>query len=150
MITFIGEYGAKLDDKGRVVFPSAFKSLMPSEGDLRFVVRKDIFEECLEMYTFDEWQRQSEEVKSKLDFFNKEHAIFWREYMRNRAIVGPDGKLGRISIPKKLLESIGVTKEVVFSGNDYKIEIWSKEKYEASEISKAEYIAIAGRLSQKR
>ncbi|MGP1611371.1 MAG: division/cell wall cluster transcriptional repressor MraZ [Candidatus Cryptobacteroides sp.] len=150
MITFIGEYGAKLDDKGRVVFPSAFKSLMPSEGDLRFVVRKDIFEECLEMYTFDEWQRQSEEVKSKLDFFNKEHAIFWREYMRNRAIVEPDGKLGRISIPKKLLESIGVTKEVVFSGNDYKIEIWSKEKYEASGISKAEYIAIAGRLSQKR
>ena len=150
MVTFIGEYGAKLDDKGRVVFPSAFKSLMPSEGNLRFVVRKDIFEECLEMYTFDEWQRQSEEVKSKLDFFNKEHAIFWREYMRNRAIVEPDGKLGRISIPKKLLESIGVTKEVVFSGNDYKIEIWSKEKYEASEISKAEYIAIAGRLSQKR
>lgn len=150
MVTFIGEYGAKLDDKGRVVFPSAFKSLMPSEGDLRFVVRKDIFEECLEMYTFDEWQRQSEEVKSKLDFFNKEHAIFWREYMRNRAIVEPNGKLGRISIPKKLLESIGVTKEVVFSGNDYKIEIWSKEKYEASEISKAEYIAIAGRLSQKR
>jgi len=150
MITFIGEYGAKLDDKGRVVFPSAFKSLMPSEGDLRFVVRKDIFEECLGMYTFDEWQRQSEEVKSKLDFFNKEHAIFWREYMRNRAIVEPDGKLGRISIPKKLLESIGVTKEVVFSGNDYKIEIWSKEKYEASGISKAEYIAIAGRLSQKR
>ena len=139
-----------MDDKGRVVFPSAFKSLMPSEGELRFVVRKDIFEECLEMYTFDEWQRQSEEVKSKLDFFNKEHAIFWREYMRNRAIVEPDGKLGRISIPKKLLESIGVTKEVVFSGNDYKIEIWSKEKYEASEISKAEYIAIAGRLSQKR
>lgn len=139
-----------MDDKGRVVFPSAFKSLMPSEGDLRFVVRKDIFEECLEMYTFNEWQRQSEEVKSKLDFFNKEHAIFWREYMRNRAIVEPDGKLGRISIPKKLLESIGVTKEVVFSGNDYKIEIWSKEKYEASEISKAEYIAIAGRLSQKR
>lgn len=150
MITFIGEYGAKLDDKGRMVFPSAFKSLMPSEGALRFVVRKDIFEECLEMYTFDEWQRQSEEVKSKLDFFNKEHAIFWREYMRNRAIVEPNGKLGRISIPKKLLESIGVTKEVVFSGNDYKIEIWSKEKYEASEISKAEYIAIAGRLSQKR
>ena len=150
MITFIGEYEAKLDDKGRVVFPSAFKSLMPSEGDLRFVVRKDIFEGCLEMYTFDEWQRQSEEVKSKLDFLNKEHAIFWREYMRNRAIVEPDGKLGRISIPKKLLESIGVTKEVVFSGNDYKIEIWSKEKYEASEISKAEYIAIAGRLSQKR
>jgi hypothetical protein len=150
MITFIGEYGAKLDDKGRVVFPSAFKSLMPADGDLRFVIRKDIFEDCLEMYTFEEWQRRSEEVKSKLDLFNKEHAMFWREYMRNRAIVEPDGKLGRITVPRKLLEAIGVTKEIVFSGNDYKIELWAKEKYEASEISNAEYIAIAGRLSQKR
>lgn len=150
MITFIGEYGAKLDDKGRVVFPSAFKSLMPADGDLRFVIRKDIFEDCLEMYTFEEWQRRSEEVKSKLDLFNKEHAMFWREYTRNRAIVEPDGKLGRITVPRKLLEAIGVTKEIVFSGNDYKIELWAKEKYEASEISNAEYIAIAGRLSQKR
>lgn len=70
--------------------------------------------------------------------------------MRNRAIVEPDGKLGRITVPRKLLEAIGVTKEIVFSGNDYKIELWAKEKYEASEISNAEYIAIAGRLSQKR
>lgn len=150
MITFIGEYGAKLDDKGRMVFPSAFKSLMPTDGDLRFVIRKDIFEDCLEMYTFEEWQRQSEDVKSKLDLFNKEHAVFWREYMRDRAVVEPDGKIGRITIPRKLLETIGATKEVVFSGNDYKIEIWAKERFEASRISNEEYIAIAGKLSQKR
>ncbi len=150
MITFIGEYSAKIDDKGRVVFPSPFKSLIPTEGDARFVVKKDIFEDCLEMYTFEEWERQSEEVKSKLNFFNRAHAAFWREYMRNRAIVEPDAKLGRISIPKKLLESIGVTKEVVFSGNDYKIEIWAKERYEASEISNEEFLNIAGQLSQQR
>ena len=150
MITFIGEYSAKIDDKGRVVFPSPFKSLIPAEGDARFVVKKDIFEDCLEMYTFEEWERQSEEVKSKLNFFNRAHAAFWREYMRNRAIVEPDAKLGRISIPKKLLESIGVTKEVVFSGNDYKIEIWAKERYEASEISNEEFLNIAGQLSQQR
>ena len=140
----------KIDDKGRVVFPSPFKSLISAEGDARFVVKKDIFEDCLEMYTFEEWERQSEEVKSKLNFFNRAHAAFWREYMRNRAIVEPDAKLGRISIPKKLLESIGVTKEVVFSGNDYKIEIWAKEKYEASEISNEEFLNIAGQLSQER
>lgn len=150
MITFIGEYSGKLDDKGRVVFPSPFKSLMPSEGDQRFVIKKDIFEECLEMYTFEEWERQSEEVKSKLNFFNRAHAAFWREFMRDRAIVEPDAKLGRISIPKKLLESICVTKEVVFSGNDYKIEIWAKERFEASGISNEEFLNIAGQLSQER
>lgn len=148
MTTFIGEYTVRIDDKGRMVFPSAFKSLMPEGGDMRFVIKKDIFEDCLEMYTFGEWERQSSEVKSKLNFFNREHAMFWREYMRDRAIVEPDGKVGRISIPRKLLDAIGVTKEVVFSGNDYKIEIWAKEKFEVGGISNEEYIALAGKLSQ--
>ncbi len=150
MITFIGEYTAKIDDKGRLVFPSPFKSLMPADGDQRFVIKKDIFEDCLEMYAFEEWEHQSEEVKSKLNFFNRSHAAFWREYTRDRAIVEPDAKLGRLSIPRKLLESIGVTKEVVFSGSDYKIEIWAKEKYEASALSNEEFLNVAGQLSQQR
>ena len=148
MVKFIGEHIAKIDDKGRVVFPAALKSMVPDGADMRFVVKKDIFEDCLEMFTFEEWERRSEEVKSKLNFFNREHAMFWREYMRNRAIVEPDAKVGRITIPVKLLEAIGVMKEVVFSGNDHKIEIWAKEKYEESAISNEEYIAIAGKLSQ--
>ncbi len=148
MNTFIGEYTVKIDDKGRMVFPSAFKSLMSADGDMRFVIKKDIFEDCLEMYTFEEWERQSSEVKSRLNFFNRDHAMFWREYMRDRAIVEPDGKVGRISVPKKLLEAIGVNKEVVFSGNDYKIEIWAREKFEAARISNEQYISLAGMLSQ--
>ena len=148
MNTFIGEYTVKIDDKGRMVFPSAFKSLMPADGDMRFVIKKDIFEDCLEMYTFEEWERQSSEVKSRLNFFNRDHAMFWREYMRDRAIVEPDGKVGRISVPKKLLEAIGVNKEVVFSGNDYKIEIWAREKFEEARISNEQYISLAGMHSQ--
>ena len=148
MNTFIGEYTVKIDDKGRMVFPSAFKSLMPADGDMRFVIKKDIFEDCLEMYTFEEWEHQSSAVKSRLNFFNRDHAMFWREYMRDRAIVEPDGKVGRISVPKKLLEAIGVNKEVVFSGNDYKIEIWAREKFEEARISNEQYISLAGMLSQ--
>ena len=146
MTTFIGEYTVKVDDKGRLVFPSAFKSVMPSEEDLRFVIKKDIFTDCLEMYTFREWERQSEEVKSRLNFFNRKHALFWREYMRDRAIVEPDPKLGRISIPRKLLEAIGVNKEVVFAGNDFKIEIWAREKYSENVISGEEFMTLAETL----
>ena len=136
MVKFIGEYNVKVDDKGRVIFPAAFKSIMPADGDMRFVVRKDIFENCIEMYTFAEWERQSELVRSKLNItFNEKHAKFWRAYMHNSAIVEPDAKLGRLSIPKKLLELIGVAREVVFSGNDHKIEIWAKENVESSIIS---------------
>ena len=68
MVKFIGEYTAKVDDKGRIVFPAAFKSLMPSDEPMMFVVKKDIFADCLEMYTWSEWERQSEETKSRLNF----------------------------------------------------------------------------------
>ena len=43
MIKFIGEYTAKMDDKGRIVFPSPFKALLPSDSPMQFVVKKDIF-----------------------------------------------------------------------------------------------------------
>lgn len=147
MIKFIGKYEAKIDDKGRLVLPAAFKSIMPADEPMRFVIKKDIFEDCLEMYTYSEWERQSEDVKSRLDFFRKDHAMFWRKYMSDRALVQPDPKIGRFIIPKELLERIGVNKDVVFSGNDHKIEIWAKEKFESSIIPDDEYIAIAGTLS---
>ena len=150
MVTFIGEYTARIDDKGRVVFPAPLKCLLPPGGDQRFVIKKDLFEPCLQMFTWEEWEKQSGEVKDKLNFFNKRHAIFWREYMRDRDVVEPDAKLGRISISRKLLDAIGATKEVVFSGNDFKIEIWAKEKFEQERISNDDYIAIAESLSQDR
>ena len=132
-----------------MVFPSALKALMPEGSDMRFVIKKDLFAPCLEMYTLEEWQKQSLEVKSKLNFFNKEDEIFWREYMRDRDIVEPDAKLGRITISRKLLNAIAVNNEVVFSGNDYKIEIWAKEEFERSGISNEEFIALAGKLSER-
>lgn len=147
MASFIGQYEAKVDDKGRLVFPAAFKALLPEDGLPRLVIKKNIFEDCLEMYTGKEWERQSEELKSKLNFLNKDHAAFWRKYMRDCAEVTLDARIGRFAVPRNLLEKIGVTKEVVFSGNDYKIELWAKEKFADSEISDEVYLKIAGALS---
>lgn len=150
MAKFIGEYTVKIDDKGRLVFPSAFKNVMSDGEEMKFVIKKDIFADCLEMYTYAEWEKQSEDVKSRLNFFNRKHALFWREYMRDRAVVEPDSKIGRISIPKKLLEAIGVNKEVVFAGSDFKIEIWAREKYSETVISGEEFIALAETLPENR
>lgn len=149
MVTFIGTATAKVDDKGRMVFPSLFKSSMAAsgEGDMTLVIHKDIYSDCLEIYTFEEWQRQSEAVKSKLDLLSEKHAKFWRRYMLDRAVVVPDNKIGRISIPAELLEKIGVNKEVVFLGSDYKIELWAKEIFDAQILSDDEYKSIAQELS---
>lgn len=146
MTKFVGEYKAKTDDKGRLVFPSAFKALMDPEKPVRLVVKKDLFAPCLNIFTYEEWETESESIKSRLNFFNREHALFWRGYMSGRAVVEPDGKVGRISIPRQMLDSIGVEKEVVFAGNDHKIELWAKERYEESRIGEEEFAAMAEKI----
>lgn len=146
MAKFIGCYKAKLDDKGRLIFPSAFKSVMGEGADLRFVIKKSLFSECLEMYTYQQWEKDSEEVRSRLNLFNKDQARVWREYMRGTAIVEPDGKLGRMLVPRQLLDSAQITREVVFSGSNDFIEIWDKDKYEAGQMSGEDFVALAERI----
>ena len=68
MIKFIGEHTVKVDDKGRVIFPSQFKSLFEPDAKLLFVIKKDLYANCLQMFTYDEWERESEQVKSRLNF----------------------------------------------------------------------------------
>ncbi len=150
MVTFIGKAEAKVDDKGRIVFPSVFKNALAGEADMALVIHKDIYSDCLEVYTLEEWRRQSEAVKAKLDLLNEKHARFWRRYLLERAVVTPDPKLGRITIPSELLKKIDAKKEVVFLGSDYKIEIWAKERLERGIISDDDYRSLAEELSRPR
>jgi len=145
MVKFIGEYRAKVDDKGRLVFPSAFKAVM-GDSPLHFIVKKDPFDPCLSIFTDDEWVRMSEDVKSRLNFFNPEHNRLWRIFMSNRAAIEPDPKLGRIAIPKTLLDQIQVKKEVVFKGLDHKIELWSAELADSLVSGTEDEAALAERI----
>lgn len=149
MATFIGTYFSKVDDKGRLVFPAPLKSAIPAGGDMRFVIKKSLYSDCLDMYSYEEWVRESDRIRESLDFFNPDHDTFWREYMRDCVTVEPDAKLGRISIPRYLLDAIGVNKEAAFFGINFKIEIWAREKFESSSISKESFVAIAQSLSRK-
>lgn len=146
MVKFIGEYTVKLDDKGRLVFPAAFKALMPSDKPMRFVVKKNLFADCLDMFTYEEWEKQSEEIKAKINFFTEKGEHIWRKYTEGRVLVEPDAKIGRITITKKLLDSIGVTREVLFVGRDHKIEIWAGESSISCGMSDEEFAAQAALL----
>ena len=146
---FIGEYTVKVDDKGRIIFPSAFKAVLTQgqeEPDMRLIIKTSLFSKCLEMYTYEKWADKSQEVRSRLNSFNREHALLWREYMRDTAAVAPDGKLGRISIPKPMMNTVGITKEVVFLGCNDMIEIWPKDEYEAQKLSNDAYVALAEKI----
>lgn len=146
MAKFIGEYKAKLDDKGRLIFPAAFKSIMGEGADLRFVVKKSLYSPCLEMYTYEQWEQDSDSLRSRLNLYNRDHAAFWREYMRGTAVVEPDSKLGRLSIPKELLAEAGITREAVFSGSNFIIEIWDKAAFESGRMTGDEFVSLAEKI----
>ncbi len=146
MAYFIGDYTCKLDSKGRILFPAALKKQLEGDSD-RFVVKKDLFENCLVIYTNQEWERQNKLIRSRTNPFNKEHNRFVRGFSRGTAEIILDGS-NRILIPKRLLEAIGTEKEIVLSGQDSKIEIWSKHDYERLEENENEFAQLAEQIMQ--
>ena len=147
MTGFFGRHTAKIDDKGRLVIPSAIKNAVPAE-QMEFVIRKDMYSNCLEMYTWQEWANMSQAVRSKLDLaFDEDHMRYWRTYMSDTVTVVPDAKLGRITIPREILDKAGIGKEVVFLGVDYKVEIWAKEEMEGGRLSADEFRKLGRKIS---
>ncbi len=108
MLTFIGDYPCKLDAKGRVLLPSAFRKLLAASSEDRFVLRKNLYEDCLDLFPVSEWNRQLAMIRSRLNPFNRKHATFLREFYRGTAEMQIDGN-GRILIPKKLSTAFGAS-----------------------------------------
>ncbi len=142
MSSFIGEYKGKVDAKGRVVFPSAFKKQMPANSQARFVLKPDINEKSLLIYTIEEWERQAELIRSKLNSFKKSHAKFLRGFYRSAVEVSLDSN-SRMLIPARLLKYAEIDKELYLCGLDKKIEIVSKENYEISQDEEFDFAELA-------
>jgi MraZ protein len=145
MTTFIGDYTCRVDEKGRVTFPSSLKKQMDTASQNRFVIKKDIFEQCLVLYPIEEWERQNAIIRSKVNPYNKEHNKFLRNFYRGSAEIILDGN-NRLLIPKRLLELAEISKEAILAGQYGKIEIWSKELYEAVEESNEDFAALAEKI----
>jgi MraZ protein len=128
MLTFIGDYTVRLDSKGRLSFPAAFKKQIREALQDGFVLKRDVFEPCLIMYPMEEWERQNKIIRARTNPYNKEHARFLRMFFSGTAEVSLDAN-NRMLIPKRLLDYAEVEVEVVMAGQSGRIEIWASEKY---------------------
>ena len=145
MTSFIGDYICKVDDKGRLLFPSALKKQNKSASPDRYVAKKDIFENCLVLYTMEEWERQNNLIRRNTNPYNREHNKFLREFYRGTAELVLDSN-GRILIPKRLLDLVGATKDLSITGQDSRIEIWAKEVYETHETNEDAFAELAEKI----
>ena len=145
MITFIGDYTDRLDSKGRLSFPAAFKKRIREAIQDGFVLKRDVFDNCLIMYPMEEWERQNKIIRARTNPYNKEHTRFLRMFFSGTAEVSLDAN-NRMLIPKRLLEYAGIKDEVVLAGQSGKIEIWASDEY--SSVSRADdgFTAMAEKI----
>ena len=128
MISFIGTYECKADTKGRVMIPVTLKNQMAPLLNKGFVIKRSVFQSCLELYPMEEWNLLMQKMNKK-NRFRKKNNDFIRRFSAGVKPVEIDST-GRLLIPKNLIVKAGITKEVVLSSAINIIEIWDKENYE--------------------
>lgn len=126
--SLIGTYECKIDSKGRLMLPSAFKKQLSSVMQEGFVLKRAVFQSCLELYPMSEWETLMQKV-NKLNRFKKKNNDFIRRFTAGVKFIELDAS-GRLLVAKDLIAFAGMSKNIVVSSVGNILEIWDKENYE--------------------
>ncbi|MFM1930826.1 MAG: hypothetical protein RL226_129 [Bacteroidota bacterium] len=131
MLNLLGEYNCKVDAKGRMMFPVKLRKQLETVIHQGLVLNRDIFEKCLVIYPYPEWERINKEM-ARLSRYDRDHQVFQRKFMKGASPVELDAN-GRMLISASLLEYAGIDpngeNDLVVTGLFEKIEIWSAARY---------------------
>ena len=126
MTSLLGEYEVSMDAKGRFLVPSGFRKQLPEGGDTSFIISRGL-DNIVTLYTPDAWELYLSKL-AKLNEFNPKVVHLLRVLRGGASQVELDSA-GRLLIPKPLQEFAGLKKELVFSTQGNKVEIWDKDTY---------------------
>ncbi len=108
--------------------PVALKNQMAPMLSNGFVLKRSVFQPCLELYPMEEWNLLMEKMNKK-NRFKKKNNDFIRRFSAGVKVVEVDAT-GRLLIPRNLVSIAGISKDVVLSSAINIIEIWDKDSYE--------------------
>ena len=128
MVHLIGSYECKVDTKGRVMMPVSLKKQLSKLVNEGFVLKRAVFNPCIEMYPVNEWSKLMNKLNG-LNRFNKKNNDFIRRFTAGVKKVDMDIS-GRFLIPKDLINHANIDKQIVVSSAVNILEIWDKSTYE--------------------
>jgi MraZ protein len=132
---FVGTFEHSLDEKGRVVLPSTFRSHLADQG---FISQ---YESCLGLWTPTEFRNVADRLTEKVrEGATSQYAL--RAFAANAHEVKPDSQ-GRIVIPQRLREYAGLTRDVVIIGALDRIEIWDTARWQDVSASSEDSLSQA-------
>lgn len=126
--TIVGTYECKVDSKGRLMLPNPLKKQLSEALQEGFVLKRSVFQQCLELYPMQEWNLMMQKI-NKLNRFVKKNNDFIRRFTAGVRMIEIDAT-GRLLIPKDLAVFASVSKDIVLSSAVNIIEIWDKDLYE--------------------
>lgn len=121
---FIGEYQHRIDAKGRLTVPRRFRDLLGDEA----VVTAG-FDGALECYRAEDFKRYA----NRLLEHPFEEMDTRRRLRRAFAMANHGGfdRLGRLLLPRNLLEFAGLKENALVIGVGNRMEIWDPDRYSA-------------------
>lgn len=122
---FMGEHKHTIDAKGRLIIPSKFREELGQE----FIITRGL-DGCLFIFPQNEWKEFEEKLRN-LPLIDKNARKFSRFFLAGATACELD-KQGRILVPGALREFAGMDKEVMLAGMLNRIEVWSKERWDAN------------------
>ncbi|GGE99539.1 MraZ protein [Chishuiella changwenlii] len=128
MNSLIGTYECKVDTKGRLPIPAGLKKQLADYLEDGFVLKRSVFQNCLELHPMKEWDKVMNDL-NKLNRFVKKNNDFIRIFTAGLKLVDIDSN-GRVQISKDLVKFANINKDVVLNSSVNMIEIWDKDKYE--------------------
>jgi len=135
---FLGNIEAKMDAKGRAFLPAVFRKILQGAGEERLVLRKDVFQQCLVLYPESVWNGQMDELRERLNRWNKQHQQVFRQFVSEVEILTLDGN-GRFLVPKRYQRMVAIEQDIKFVGMGDTIEIWSTEQAERGQMTPEEF-----------
>ena len=137
---FLGNIEAKTDAKGRAFLPAAFRKVLQTEGEERLVLRKDVFQPCLVLYPESVWNEQMDQMRARLNRWNRQHQLVFRQFVSEVELLTLDGN-GRFLIPKRYQRMADIEQDIKFVGMGDTIEIWSSKKADEQQMKPEEFEA---------
>lgn len=139
---FLGEYSHSLDEKGRVVMPSKFRTGL----DDGCVVTKGQ-ERCIYVFPMDRWEEESSKVL-KLPRTDRRARNFSRSFFASASDQALD-RQGRVQIPESLRRYAGLEKDLTVVGVADRIEVWAADTWRTvAEEADVYYSEIEEALSE--
>ncbi|TWP23723.1 division/cell wall cluster transcriptional repressor MraZ [Apibacter muscae] len=142
MLNLIGTYECTLDSKGRMLLPSGLKKQMESLLEEGFVLKRSVFQPCLELHPISEWNLMMSKI-NKLNRFVKKNNDFIRQFTAGLKNVEIDNN-GRLQVNKDLIQFAKLDKNIVVAASINVIEIWDKDLYEkAVSVNDDDFASLA-------